>query len=103
MSMWAFLAHVDEPADLVILFFNHQRQRFLPSSSHCQSWPSLPQDDRPRDSCVNDQCILRGTCTGIIGKFGGEQAVVRDAAPVEPSKQWLEPLGMLEQDRNPWR
>src|SRR5713226_407051 len=46
---------------------------------------------------VNDQCILRGTCTGIIGKFGGEEAVVRDAAPVEPSKQWLEPLGMLEQ------
>jgi len=36
-------------------------------------------------------------------KFGGEQAVVRDAAPVEPSKQWLKPLGMPEQDRNPWR
>jgi hypothetical protein len=42
-------------------------------------------------------------CTGIIGKFGGEQAVVRDAAPVELSKKWLKPLGMLERDRNPWR
>jgi hypothetical protein len=41
--------------------------------------------------------------TGIIGKFGGEQAVVRDVAPVEPSRHWLKPLGMLEQDRHPWR
>jgi len=42
-------------------------------------------------------------CTGIIRKFGGEQTVARDAVPVELSKQWLKPLGMLEQDRNPWR
>jgi hypothetical protein len=32
----AFLAHVDELAYLVILFFNYQRQRFPPLSGH---WP----------------------------------------------------------------
>ncbi len=30
----AFLAHVDEVADLATLLFNHQQQRFLPLSGH---------------------------------------------------------------------
>ena len=41
----AFLAHGDELPYLVILFFNHQGQRFLPFSAHCQGWTSVPQRD----------------------------------------------------------
>jgi len=35
--------------------------------------------------------------------IGTQVADALEAAPVELSKQWLKPLGMLEQDRNLWR
>jgi hypothetical protein len=62
---------------------------------HKEDAVAMPAQVGQGTHAVNDQCILRITCTGIIGKFGGEQAVVRDAAPLELSKQWLKPLGML--------
>src|SRR6202022_2478679 len=84
-------------------YFSLITNGFSPRQATARVGRACPKTIGRGTHAVNDQCILRGTCTGIIGKFGGEQAVVSDAAPVEPSKQWLKPLGMLEQDRNPWR